>query len=172
MHRTRTRVSCGPGGARAAVETHPFGRLEEVLEERGAREFRVPCDPFEKALQAARARGVSSSSAALAGGGTHSIRLRSMNSALKRSPVRYSVQRSGSADTCAAWRGDGPMRCLSGSGGTTAAGKSLVRCSRRKVKSWNRRREVGSLDAKCFRSVCVQVVSCCDLWPCREAMTR
>lgn len=86
---------------------------------------------------------------------TYSSLRRSINSGPKRSPVRYSmhcqtIMRVQEQNT--------PNRCLSGRAGTTHAGKSFTRWSRRNTKSWNRRREeglgvekIGRFVCKCFR---------------------
>jgi hypothetical protein len=51
-----------------------------------------------------------------------------------------------------------PKRCLSGNGGTTQAGKSFDKCSRRKTKSWKRLRDWGVVLENIGRLVCVNTL--------------
>ena len=86
---------------------------------------------------------------------TNSWRRRSMNSGLNRSPVIYSARNSETMHSSKAYCE--PSLCLSGSAGTTHAGKSRTRFSLRKTKSWKRRRDDGLGVENIGRFVCTMV---------------
>lgn len=110
--------------------THPFCRRQEVVNQLAPLQGGMPgntvCELLKPAHELAQASEYEIA---------HSYRLFSTNSGANRSPLMYS------------------KRCLSGMGGTTHAGKFLTRCSRKKLKSWNRLRTTNGSPLKLGRLV-------------------